>query len=269
VISFFKGRQRSLGGQTSEIYAKLWVDFREYLHHFKGARLAVFLCIALHANEDGWAFPSYELLIKETGYSGDTIRRALADLCALEINGHRVLLRYQAQVEEGKQFDSNRYLIFPDAAEVEEYEGIGVYHKGAESGGGFGEEPSLENPTTAHRGGVLRPGRGGKTPPLSRTKGSRTSTASAFTEEAAAALELLLSLPRMDPAIAEKRVTDCNLADIPGWVEEGHKADPEVAAALVIARLRDRIPPPINGPQQEETGFEATKRKYAVPGVEW
>ena len=160
MISFFNGRTRTLGGATSEVFAKVDVAFRGYLHLLKGAYLGVFLAIALHGNEDGWAWPSYATLARETGYSEDTIRRALAHLCKLEIDGHRVLLRYQPKGQEGT-FQSNRYLLFPSAEEVARYEGQGVAHLGAETGGGFDdrggktpprppwwEKPSSENPTT-------------------------------------------------------------------------------------------------------------------------
>ena len=160
MISFFNGRTRSLGGETSEVFAKMDVAFRGYLHLLKGAHLGVFLAIALPGNEDGWAWPSYATMARETGYSEDTIRRALAHLCKLEINGHRVLLRYQPKGQEGT-FQSNRYLLFPSAEEVARYEGRGVAHLGAETGGGFNdrggktpprppwwEKPSSENPTT-------------------------------------------------------------------------------------------------------------------------
>jgi hypothetical protein len=161
MISLFNGRTRSLGsGGKAGVFAQVDVSFRGYLHLMKGAHLGVFLAIALHADGDGWAWPSYATLARETGYSEDTIRRALAHLCELEINGHRVLLRYQPKGEEGT-FQSNRYLLFPSREEVARYEGRGVTHLGAGSGGGFDdrggktpprppwwEKPSSEKPTT-------------------------------------------------------------------------------------------------------------------------
>ena len=154
MISFFNGRTRSLGGETSEVFAKVDVAFRGYLHLLKGAHLGVFLAIALHGNEDGWAWPSYATLARETGYGEDTIRRALAYLCKLKIGGHRVLLRYQPKTNDGT-FQSNRYLLFPSPEEVAQYEGEGVTHLGAETGGGFDD-----------RGGKNRRR---KTPPRRRT----------------------------------------------------------------------------------------------------
>jgi hypothetical protein len=124
MISFFNGRTRSLGGETTEVFAKVDVSFRDYLHLLKGAHLGVFLVIALHSNEEGWAWPSYSTLARETGYSEDTIRRALAYLCKLEIDGHRILLRYQPKTDDGT-FQSNRYLLFPSSEEVAQYKGKG------------------------------------------------------------------------------------------------------------------------------------------------
>jgi hypothetical protein len=128
MITFFNGRRRGLGENPSpQVYAQIDASFRNYLHHLKGARLAVFLAIALHANEEGWSWPSYRLLSQETGYDLHTVRIALADLCSLEINGQRLLLRYQPAGEKGR-FESNRYLIFPTPEEVRQYEGKGVFH---------------------------------------------------------------------------------------------------------------------------------------------
>lgn len=132
MFSIFNGQSRSLGGQQSAIFARVDVDFRQYLEFFKGAKLHVFMAICLHANEDGWAWPSYDTLGRETGYGRDTIASALSDLCDLTIEGHRVLLRFQP-VGDGGKYQSNRYLIFPSAAECASYE-----HK----------QPCKENPNT-------------------------------------------------------------------------------------------------------------------------
>lgn len=155
MISVFNGRCRGLGQQpASRVYVQIDVAFRDVLYHLKGARLAVLLAIALHANEDGWAWPSYEQISRETGYDLHTIRNALADLCRLEINGQRVLLRFQPSGSRGR-FESNRYLIFPSPEEIARYEGSGVRHPGARSGGGFDRRavfarrsPSCSFPTT-------------------------------------------------------------------------------------------------------------------------
>ncbi|MGC8946352.1 MAG: helix-turn-helix domain-containing protein [Anaerolineae bacterium] len=129
MITIFNGRSRGLGKRpASQVYAKIDITFREHLHLFKGAKLAVLLAISLHADEDGWAWPSYRTLSRETGYSQDKIRDALSELCRMTIDGHRVLLRYQPQ-QTGGQFASNRYLLFPTPEEVEQYEHSGISHQ--------------------------------------------------------------------------------------------------------------------------------------------
>jgi len=162
MITFFNGRRRGLEeSPASQVYAQIDASFRNYLHYLKGARLAVFLAIALHANEEGWSWPSYRLLSQETGYDLHTVRMALADLCSLEINGQRLMLRYQPAGEKGR-FESNRYLIFPTPEEVKQYEGKGVFHPKTASGNRsnrrakiaqrspLGNFPTTENCPTNH-----------------------------------------------------------------------------------------------------------------------
>ncbi len=122
MIQIFNGRSRGLGldGQGA-VYLQVSVTLRQHLHHFKGARLSVFMAIALHSNADGWAWPSMAVLKAETGYNIQTISQALSDLCAVCINGQRVLLAVQDRAPHGT-FATNRYLLFPSAAEVEQYE---------------------------------------------------------------------------------------------------------------------------------------------------
>lgn len=137
MITIFNGKMRRLGqGGSAAVYAQIDLEMRNYLHLLKGARLAILLAIALHADEDGWAWPSYSTLQRETGYSIHAIQDALEYLCKLEINDQRVLLRYQPVGEEGR-FQSNRYLIFPSSEEITQYEGQGITHLGAATGGGF------------------------------------------------------------------------------------------------------------------------------------
>ena len=120
-ISIFNGKERRLGANAKDdIYLKIDAAMRGHLHHFKGAKLGVFMAIALHTNADGWAFPSRELLSKETGYTINTVSETIGELCQLEIEGHRVLLSRQ-KTEKGV-FKSNQYLIFPTAADITLYE---------------------------------------------------------------------------------------------------------------------------------------------------
>jgi len=122
MISIFNGRKRSLGDAQTSVFAQLSVEFRHHLHKFKGARLHVFLCVALHADDKGWAYPTLEACIRrETGYNRETIIHALNELCQLTIEGHRVLLAHQPTNGDGT-FRPNQYLIFPTAEEVAQYE---------------------------------------------------------------------------------------------------------------------------------------------------
>jgi len=141
MISIFNGRERTLGGETSKVYAQVGVGFRDHLHNFKGAKLGVFLAISLHANKGGWAWPSVSLLSKETGYNAGTINKALKELCALTIKGERVLLKWQPKQKDSGQFHSNHYLLFPSASEVAEYRTKGMRNT-------VNNLPSVENTET-------------------------------------------------------------------------------------------------------------------------
>ncbi len=122
MITIFNGRSRGLGSQPlKDIYVQVSVDLRKYLHLFKGAKLNVFLAIALHGDSQGWSKPSTRTLRRETGLSSDTIFRTLAELCELVVEGHRVLLRKGVR-RPGGQFSSNNYLIFPTEEEVAKFE---------------------------------------------------------------------------------------------------------------------------------------------------
>ena len=68
MIQIFNGRSRGLGQDAQHaVYVQVSVTLRQHLHHFKGARLGVFMAIALHSNADGWAWPSMAVLRAETG----------------------------------------------------------------------------------------------------------------------------------------------------------------------------------------------------------
>ncbi len=123
MIQIFNGRSRALGQDTQEaVFLQVSVTLRHHLYHLKGARLGVLMAIALHSNADGWAWPSLPVLKAETGYNIQTISQALSDLCTLTIEGQRVLLAVQDRTAHGT-FATNRYLLFPSAAEVARYQG--------------------------------------------------------------------------------------------------------------------------------------------------
>jgi len=123
MIQIFNGRSRGLGQDAQHaVYMQISVALRQHLHHFKGARLGVFLAIALHSNADGWAWPSMPVLRAETGYNVQTISQALSDLCVLTIDGQRVLLSVQDRAASGT-FATNRYLLFPSDEDVARFAG--------------------------------------------------------------------------------------------------------------------------------------------------
>lgn len=116
-ISIFKGRQRIIswgGEQTLEerIYVQMETAFREkQLAQLRGAgKLAVFLCLALHINEEGLCWPSIELISKETGYGKDTIFAALK---SLENMGF--IARKKRRGDANGRLSTNLYQIFPSA----------------------------------------------------------------------------------------------------------------------------------------------------------
>jgi hypothetical protein len=122
MISIFNGRKRGLGESPQvDIHLQVSVRLRKHLHLFKGARLAVFMSIALRSEKDGWAEVDTGMIRRDTHYNRDTISRAIADLCRLVVNDARVLLSDQTRGARGR-FDKNRYLLFPTPEEILVYE---------------------------------------------------------------------------------------------------------------------------------------------------
>ena len=113
-IVIFNGHQFYLTdtgamGQRSQVSVQLSVRFREQqLRQLKGPILGVFLCIALHINEEGKSWPSVALIAKETGYNEDTVFKCLK---RLEFMGY--LSRVQPNDAETGKFRSNVYQLFP------------------------------------------------------------------------------------------------------------------------------------------------------------
>lgn len=113
-IVIFNGHQFYLTdtgamGQRSQVSVQLSVRFRErQLRQLKGPILGVFLCIALHINEEGKAWPSVALIAQETGYDDDTVYKCLK---SLEFMGY--VDRVQANDRATGRFKSNVYQLFP------------------------------------------------------------------------------------------------------------------------------------------------------------
>ena len=96
-------------GNCPRVAVQLSVQFREkQLRQLKGPILAVFICIALHINEQGLAWPSIAQIAKETGYNKDTVFKCLKKL---ELMGY--INRVQKTDRESGKFKSNVYQLFP------------------------------------------------------------------------------------------------------------------------------------------------------------
>lgn len=94
-------------------WIKLSTEFRDrYLSDLKGSQLSVFLCLALHLNQDFRAWPSVSIIAKETGYDRRTVSRALEKLV------RKKLIVIEKRRGEGQQFANNRY-------EVQAFAGFG------------------------------------------------------------------------------------------------------------------------------------------------
>jgi hypothetical protein len=71
----------------TDFYIKLKLAFRrQALARLRGAKLSVFLCLALHVDRHGIASPGIDRICEETGYSSrSTVCSALEDLVRLRI----------------------------------------------------------------------------------------------------------------------------------------------------------------------------------------
>lgn len=154
MFRIFSGNWRGFGGGNGQatLFMQIGLEFRDVLHHFKGAPLAVFMAIALHSDSDGFATPSYDLLQRETGLARDTVARAIHHLCSLKIDGQRVLLQYRERDPQTKRFyGSSRYIIFPTPEQIAKYEPLSdeVAEVSGEEGTAETIEPELDFPTLA------------------------------------------------------------------------------------------------------------------------
>lgn len=116
MLTIFNGR----GLVDKKVHAQIDVAMREHLHEFHNgsnlSALGVFLCIALHADEGGWAFPSRHLIKKETGLGELALKGAFRHLRKMRIDGHRVFAHYRTHDAALHRWGKSAYLIFPDSA---------------------------------------------------------------------------------------------------------------------------------------------------------
>ncbi|MBI4757841.1 MAG: helix-turn-helix domain-containing protein [Chloroflexi bacterium] len=105
--------------------------------------------MALHADAQGWSFPSIETISRETGLSRRAVYYALAALERTEVDGRQAVLRVS-----GGGRTSNRYLILARQDQV--------HAKAREAGLGTGAKNNAERYHFLHRTGA-------KSAPLTRT----------------------------------------------------------------------------------------------------
>jgi hypothetical protein len=124
MITIINRDYRQLGFTLDEgVTIELTGESCKYLHLFKGARLAVFMALALHTNSEGWATASLALLRKETGYAVGAVARAIGTLSKLKIDGRRVLLAVRERQAVGS-YARYHFRIFPADGDVLRYEGL-------------------------------------------------------------------------------------------------------------------------------------------------
>lgn len=111
----------NLDKEHCELKRLLAGDARRHLRCFKGAKLAVFLSLLLHSNEERWADTAISQLERETGYRKQTIENAVRGLCRLELNGRRVMLIVSERKEIGYAARKH-YLLFPTESDIARYE---------------------------------------------------------------------------------------------------------------------------------------------------
>ena len=85
MITIFRGRKLSLRGAEDVIYAEVAVALRDQIHYFNTGKscnpFAVFMKIALHTDEYGWAFPGKAEISRKTGVtSKDAIASLRSDI---------------------------------------------------------------------------------------------------------------------------------------------------------------------------------------------
>lgn len=129
MIRTFRGRGRALGtGDSHQFELAIEAELRNHLGLFKGSSLNVFICIALHIDDLGWAFPTIPTITRETKRDDATVHRALNHLVKMEIDGERLLLRAKTpprHIDPAKiksKRPRNFYLLFPSREEIARYE---------------------------------------------------------------------------------------------------------------------------------------------------
>ena len=119
MITIFNGRSRAIGNSKESVFIQVDALMREYFYVFKNGHdinaAGVFMVVALHADINGWAWPSTTLLCKETGLSTtDAVLRCIQHLRTVEINNEPILHHYRTK-QAGGQWGRSYYHVFPTA----------------------------------------------------------------------------------------------------------------------------------------------------------
>ena len=120
MITIFNGDTRGFKGVSKGYFLQIELQMRDYIREFTGNEWLMFSILMLYMKPDGRATPSEELLLEKSGLQRETVYKLLARLKDKEINGQRILLRYQPIVSGRKQGAVN--ILFPTDEEIEEYE---------------------------------------------------------------------------------------------------------------------------------------------------
>jgi len=147
MIRVFNGRSRGLAeGQERRGYAQIAFEFRDHIKVFRGlgdSAFAVFMCLMLHSDENGWSRASQERISSETGWSVTAVSDATRKLSGATINGGRLLLAYQPVSANGT-FQPYRYLVFPTPAEVAQFETMPLSQRNKQVLGKASSPPPLQ-----------------------------------------------------------------------------------------------------------------------------
>ena len=159
MIRVFNGRSRGLAeGQERRGYAQIAFEFRDHIKVFRGlgdSAFAVFMCLMLHSDENGWSRASQGRISAETGWSVTAVSDATRKLSGATINGCRLLLAYQPVSADG-HFQPYRYLVFPSTAEVAQYETMPLSQRNKQALGKASSPPPLQ-PGAVQPPAVQRP----------------------------------------------------------------------------------------------------------------
>lgn len=188
------------------------------------------------------AFRVYALLLKYAR-QGDGCWPGIERLATDLGKGERSIKRLLAELESRGLITRERRYGRSSLTWLEDLEAV------------YGKQPD----DRAKNGPIEQSFEGAKNGPIDRAKNGPTEekaenkkhTTTALSVAAQKALDLLLTVPRMDPATARWLVTACDLAEVAGWVAEGQKADPSLAAPLVVARLKSGEKAPAHAVPEE------------------